>query len=210
LGFYISDHPLRSVHEAARILAPVNLSDLGDYADGTSVSAIAIVASIKPVVTKKGDHMAILQIEDITGHTEAVVFPKSYERIHEHIQADTRLMLWGKVDRRDDQTQFIVEDAEPIEAIHMVMVELEPRIASDIEQQHRLRTVLLENRGDEERAKTPVVAVVSSPEKRHFVRFGAQFRVKNHLAAVEALAHAGFQARSSSIISQPLNRSLKY
>ncbi|EKQ68695.1 DNA-directed DNA polymerase III PolC [Leptolyngbyaceae cyanobacterium JSC-12] len=203
LGFYISDHPLRSIHEAARILAPINLSDLGDYADGTSVSAIAIVASVKPVVTKKGDRMAILQIEDITGHTEAVIFPKSYERIHEYIQTDTRLMLWGKVDRRDDQTQFIVEDAEPIEAIHMVMVELEAAIANDIEQQHRLRTVLLENRGNEEQAKTPVVAIVSGQEKRHFVRFGAQFRVQNHQTAVRALAQAGFQARSSCIIRKP-------
>ncbi|MBF2028454.1 MAG: trans-splicing intein-formed DNA polymerase III subunit alpha C-terminal partner DnaE-C [Oscillatoriales cyanobacterium C42_A2020_001] len=209
LGFYISDHPLRAIHEAARILAPVNLSDLGDYADGTSVSAIAIVASIKPVVTKKGDRMAILQIEDITGHTEAVIFPKSYERIHEHIQADTRLMLWGKVDRRDDQTQFIVEDAEPIEAIHMVMVELEPTTAGDIEQQHRLRTVLLENRGEDERAKTPVVAIVGSQEKRQFVRFGAQFRVRDYQTAVQALAQAGFQARSSSIISQTIDKSLK-
>ncbi|MDX2239880.1 MAG: DNA polymerase III subunit alpha [Leptolyngbyaceae cyanobacterium bins.302] len=202
LGFYISDHPLRSVHEAARILAPINLSDLEDYADGTSVSAIVIVASIKPVTTKKGDRMAILQIEDITGHTEAVVFPKSYERIHQHIQADARLMLWGKIDRRDDQTQFIVDDAEPIEAIHMVMVELEPTVANDIEQQHRLRTVLLESRGEEERAKIPVVAVVSNLEKRHIVRFGSQFRVQNDQAAVNALVRAGFQARSSPLTSK--------
>lgn len=202
LGFYISDHPLRSIHEAARILAPINLSDLEDHPDGTSISAIAIVASVKPVVTKKGDRMAILQIEDITGHTEAVVFPKSYERVHQHIQTDARLMLWGKIDRRDEQTQFIVDDAEPIESIHMVMVELEPTIAGDIEQQHRLRTVLLKNRGEEERAKIPVVAIVSSFEKRHFVRFGSQFRVQNYQIAVDALVHAGFQARSSPITSK--------
>ncbi|MDX2229636.1 MAG: DNA polymerase III subunit alpha [Leptolyngbyaceae cyanobacterium bins.349] len=202
LGFYISDHPLRSVHEAARILAPINLSDLEDYAEGSSVSAIVIVASLKPVTTKKGDRMAILQIEDITGHTEAVVFPKSYERIHQHIQADARLMVWGKIDRRDDQTQFIVDDAEPIEAVHMVMVELEPKIAGDIEQQHRLRTVLLESRGEEERAKVPVVAIVSGADKRHFVRFGSQFRVQDYESAVAALNNAGFQARASALANK--------
>lgn len=203
LGFYISDHPLRSVHEAARILAPINLSDLEDYADGTSVSAIVIIASVKPVTTKKGDRMAILQIEDITGHTEAVVFPKSYERIQQYIQADARLMLWGKIDRRDDQTQFIIDDAEPIEAIHMVMVELEPTVAGDIEQQHRLRTVLLESRGEEDRAKVPVVAIVGTLTRRHFVRFGSQFRVQDSQNAVTALLRAGFRARSSPLTGQP-------
>jgi DNA polymerase-3 subunit alpha len=199
LGFYISDHPLRSIHETARILAPINLGDLEDYADGTSVSAIVIVSSVKPVITKKGDAMAILQIEDITGHTEAVVFPKSYERIHQHIKAESRLMLWGKIDRRDDQIQFIVDDAEPVEAIHMVMVELDPKVAGDIEQQHRLRTLLLEHRGPDERAKTPVVAVVRSSEKRHFIRFGSQFRVQDCQTAIKALNHAGFQAHSSPL-----------
>lgn len=199
LGFYISDHPLRAVHETARILAPINLCDLEDCADGTSVSAIVIVSSVKPVITKKGDHMAILQIEDITGFTEAVVFPKSYERIHQHIKAEGRLMVWGKIDRRDDQTQFIVDDAEPIESIHMVMVELEPKVASDIEQQHRLRTLLLENRGQEDRAKVPVVAIVSDFQRRYFIRFGSQFRVQDYQTAVKALNHAGFPAHSSPL-----------
>ena len=201
LGFYISDHPLRRIQDAARILAPINLGDLEECKEGASVSAIAMITSLKPVTTKKGDRMAILQLEDLTGHTEAVVFPKSYERIHEHIKPDQRLMLWGKVDRRDDQAQFIVEDAEPIETVHMVMVELEPKVASDIEQQHRLRNVLMQNRGEDERAKIPVVAIVSSAEKRHFVRFGNQFRVKDYQATVEALKKAGFQAKASSLIS---------
>lgn len=200
LGFYISDHPLRSVRDAARILAPINLGDLEDYGEGTSVSAIAMISSLKPVTTKKGDRMAILQLEDLTGHTEAVVFPKSYERIHQHIQTDRRLMIWGKIDRREDQSQFIVEDVEPIEEIHMVMVDLEPKIANDIEQQHRLRTVLLQHRGEDDHAKVPVVAIVSNGNKRHFVRFGLQFRVNNHQAAVEALKKAGFQARVSPLV----------
>ncbi len=202
LGFYISDHPLRPLQESARVLAPINLSDLADYAEGASISAIAMITSVKAVTTKKGDRMAIIQLEDLTGHTEAVVFPKSYERVSAHIQPDVRLMLWGKVDKRDDQVQFIVDDVEPVEDVHMVMVELEPRIASDIEQQHRLRTVLLQHRGEDDRAKVPVVAIVKNQDKRHFVRFGPQFRVQDYQSAVNALTKAGFQARSSSLVSE--------
>ncbi|MGA7935341.1 MAG: OB-fold nucleic acid binding domain-containing protein [Kovacikia sp.] len=200
LGFYISDHPLKQVRESARILAPINLSDLADYSDnGATVSAIVLLTNVKPVTTKKGDRMAIVQVEDLTGQTEAVVFPKSYANIGHHIQPDARLMVWGKVDRRDDQVQFIIEDAEPVEMVQMVMVEINSTVASDIAQRQRLKEVLLENQGEKDKAKVPVVAIVSAQDKRHFVRFGPQFRVQDYQAAVNALMRAGFQARATAL-----------
>ncbi|MBD2095457.1 DNA polymerase III subunit alpha [Trichocoleus sp. FACHB-591] len=201
LGFYISDHPLKSVQQSAKILAPINICDLGDQRDDVTISTIIMLSSVKPVVTKKGDRMAIVQIEDLTGQAEAVVFPKSFERIGAYIIPDARLMIWGKVDRRDDRNQFIIDDAEPVEEVRMLMVELDPQRASNIEDQHRLRTVLLEHRGEEERAKISVVAVISAPNRRQFVRLGAQFRVQDYQAAVNALAQAGFQARASALVN---------
>jgi DNA polymerase-3 subunit alpha len=197
LGFYISDHPLKSIQQAAKVLAPINLGDLADQSDSILLSAIVMINGIKPIITKKGDRMAILQLEDLTGQAEAVVFPKSYERIHQHLQVDQRLMLWGKADRRDDRVQFIIEDAEPIEAVWTVMVELEAHTARDITKQHFLRTVLLEHRGKDESGKIPVVAVVSGRDRREMVRLGPQFRVQDDQTAVNALVQAGFQARAS-------------
>lgn len=200
LGFYISDHPLKSVQQSARILAPVNLSDLEDQPDDRTLSAIVMLTSVKPVVTKKGDRMAIVQIEDLSGHTEAVVFPKSFERIGHYIVADARLMVWGKVDRRDEQVQFIIDDAEPIEQVQMVMVELEPKQAGDYMECDRLRNILKEQRGEDEKAKIPVVAIVSALSRRQFIRLGGQFKVQNPQAAVNALSQAGFQARTSALL----------
>jgi DNA polymerase-3 subunit alpha len=199
LGFYISDHPLRTIREAAKILAPINLSDLGTQADNTMLSAIVMISSLKPVTTKKGDRMAIVEIEDLTGHCEAVVFPKAFERIGSVIEVDARLMIWGKIDSRDDRLQMIIEDAEPIELVQMVLVELEPQTASDITKQHQLRTVLLDQRGEADKAKIPVVAVISANQQRQFVRLGAQFRVLNQQSAVNALTKAGFQARATAL-----------
>jgi DNA polymerase III subunit alpha len=200
LGFYISDHPLKQIQESAKILAPINLSDLERRSEGANVSAIVMLTAIKRVTTKKGDAMAIITVEDLTGHSEAVVFPKTFERVGHLIVDDARLMVWGKVDRRDDQTQFIIEDAEPIESVRMVMVELEPEIANDGQQQYRLKQILQEQRGDE-KGKVSVVAIVSAHNRRHFVRFGQQFRVQDEQAAVNALAKAGFRARVSALVS---------
>jgi DNA polymerase III subunit alpha len=200
LGFYISDHPLKSVQQAARVLAPINLSDLGDKPENVTLSAIVMISSIKPIVTKKGDRMAVLQIEDLSGQADAVVFPKVFERIGHLMVVDSRLMFWGKCDRRDDRIQFIVDDAEPIEEVRMVMVELPPQTAIDVVKQHNLRTVLLENRGEEEKGKIPVIAIITGNERRELVRLGAQFCVQDHQAAVNALRKAGFQARASALI----------
>ncbi|MBW4539671.1 MAG: DNA polymerase III subunit alpha [Myxacorys chilensis ATA2-1-KO14] len=201
LGFYISDHPLKHLRETAKMLAPINLGDLKECKEGSTVSAIALVTNIKAVTTKKGDRMAILTIEDLTGSSEAVVFPKSFERIQQHIIPDARLMLWGKIDRRDDQTQFIVEDAELIETVRMVMLELEPRIATDASEQHRLRTLLRQYHGEGDRAKVAVVAIVGAKARRHVVRFGSQFRVQDEQATVMALEKAGFRASISSLVA---------
>ncbi len=199
LGFYISDHPLKHLQSTARMLAPINLGEINEAREGSTVSAIVMLTHVKPVTTKKGDRMAIITMEDLTGNTEAVVFPKSFDRISQYIVPDVRLMVWGKLDKRDDQIQFIVDDAEPIEQVRMVMVEMGSADASDAVKQHRLRMVLKEQ-GEERNAKIPVVAIVSANARQQFVRFGSQFRVGNEDATVDALKKAGFQARVSALV----------
>jgi len=81
-----------------------------------------------------------------------------------------------------------------------VMVELDIQTAGDIRQQHGLRTILLEHRGEDESGKIPVIAVISSLERREIVRLGAQFRVQNHEATVSALLKAGFRARAEALL----------
>lgn len=200
LGFYVSDHPLKEVTRSAKVLAPISLESLEQYVDKSGVSAIVILTEVKHVITKRGDRMAILQIEDLTGKSGAVVFPKNYEVLKAYLEADARLIVWGKVDRRDDQVKFIIEDAEPIESVKMVMVELAVAQASDIQEQHRLKTILLEQRREEENPKIPVVAIVANPHDRKFVPFGSQFRVRDAQTTVQALAQAGFQCRADTLL----------
>jgi DNA polymerase-3 subunit alpha len=200
LGFYVSDHPLKAIQRSAQVLAPINLNQLGEQPENTTVSAIAMLVGVKPVVTKKGDRMAIIQLEDLSGQVEGVVFPKAYARIGELIQPDARLMVWGKAERRDDQIQFILEDAELIESVQMVMIDLSLEMAIDITQRNYLREVLRAQRGEDDSGKVSVIAAVAANGQRQLVRFGAQFRVRDSRSAVEALNQAGFQARTSALV----------
>ncbi len=201
LGFYVSDHPLKSLRTSAKILSPINLAQPGEQQEDTVVCAVVILNNVKKVITKKGDPMAILQIEDLTAQSEAVVFPKNYERVNSLLQVDTRLIIWGKVDRREEQTKFILEDAEPVEKVQLVMIELNPQQAAAIEEQHRLRTILQEQSGDREKAKVPVIGVVQAGNYRRLVRFGRQFWVQNSTSAVQALQNAQFTATVQPLVS---------
>ncbi len=201
LGFYVSDHPLKSLRQIAPLLTPINLSQLGEQREEIRLCAVVMLNNVKKVVTKKGDPMAILQIEDLTTQSEAVVFPKTYERISSLLQVDTRLIVWGKVDRRDEQTQFILEDAEPVETVQMVMVDLTPQQAGNIEELHRLKTILQEQSGDKERAKMPVIGIIQTENSRKLVRLGWQFSVQDSRITVQALQNASFLAHIKSLTS---------
>ena len=73
VGFYLSDHPLKQLTAPAKLLAPIGLGALEDQPDKSKVSAIAMISELRQVTTRKGDRMAILQLEDLTGSCEAVV-----------------------------------------------------------------------------------------------------------------------------------------
>jgi DNA polymerase III subunit alpha len=195
LGFYVSDHPLKSIRQTAGILAPINLSQVSEQKEDAAICVAIMLNNVIKRVTQKGDAMAILQIEDLTSQTEAVVFPKTYERISAVLQVDARLIVWAKIKRRDEQNQIIVDHVEAVETVQMIMVELTPYQATTIEEQNRLRDVLKEQVGEKDKAKVPVIGIVQAGGFRQLVRFGRQFWVQDSMNAVMALQNAQFMAR---------------
>ena len=202
LGFYVSNHPLREIEKPARLMAPISLANLEEQPENTTLSAIVLLTEVKPIITKKGDRMAIVQAEDLTGKAEAVVFPKSFERIGHYINADQRLMVWGKADRRDDRVQLIIEDVEPIEEVRLVMVEIPAQEAGNIQIQQQLKEVLRAQTEEGSPAKISVIAKIIGDHQSQLVRLGPQFRVQDERTTVQALAKAGFHARSSVLVER--------
>lgn len=197
LGFYVSDHPLKSVHQASQVLSPINLADLAEQSKKKTVSAIVMLTEVKPHLTKKsGERMAFVQIEDLTSQAEGVVFPSSYERISSLLIVDARLIIWGKVDQREEKTQFIIEDAETIEQVKMLMLELKPQQLTKSQLIH-LKAILEEHSGQKNQAKVPVLATVATPLQHQFVRFDSKYWVQDCSATVADLKTKGFSARTA-------------
>ena len=199
VGFYLSDHPLKQLTPSSRLLAPIGLGSLEEQQDKAKVSAITMITELRQVTTRKGDRMAILQLEDLTGSCEAVVFPKSYARLADHLMAEARLLVWAGVDRRDERVQLIIDDCRAIDDLKLLLVQIPSDQANDIAVQHKLRECLTQYRPerDELGVKVPVVAEVCLGDSVRYVRLGAQFCVRDPVAAVQALNDQSFTARCS-------------
>ncbi|HAC66377.1 MAG TPA: trans-splicing intein-formed DNA polymerase III subunit alpha C-terminal partner DnaE-C [Cyanothece sp. UBA12306] len=201
LGFYVSEHPLNSVKKAAEILAPINLRELEEQKAKQKVSAVVIVNNIKRIVTKQGKNMAFLTLEDMSGQSEAVVFSDTYEKIDNLLVEDAHLIVWGKVDRRDDKVQLIVEDTETIDQLRIIMIRLTPQQAMNPVSQNSLKGILQEHSGDKSRAKIPVIAIIGTSINQQFIRLGTNYWVQNEFSAITSLNHAGFNAYTSPLMS---------
>ncbi|MFZ9558628.1 MAG: OB-fold nucleic acid binding domain-containing protein, partial [Vulcanococcus sp.] len=200
VGFYLSDHPLKQLTKPVQLLSPIGLGSLEEQADKARVSVVGLVAALRPVTTRKGDRMAVLQLEDLSGSCEAVVFPKTYARLADHLMVDARLLVWASVDRRDEQVQLIVDDCRVIDELQVLLVELDGKEASDIAVQHKLRECLNQHRTEKDEAgiRVPVVALVRQDSQIRYVRLGHQFCVRDSQAALSSLESQAFRARLSS------------
>ena len=199
LGFYLSDHPLKQLSEPAKLIAPIGLGNLNEQSDKSKISCIAMIAEMRKVITRKGDSMAILKIEDLTGSCDAVVFPKSYQRLSDHLMLETRLLFWGSVDRRDETVQLIVDDCRAIDDLRFLIIDLLPDQVGDIGVHHKLRECLHKHRPikGELGIRVPVVASIISKSKVSYVRLGHQFCVADPDSAINSLNKSSFKAKYS-------------
>ncbi len=202
LGFYLSDHPLKHLSKPAKLISPISISNLEDFKDRSKVSLVGMIPELKQITTKKGDRMAIIQIEDLSGSCEAVVFPKTYLRLSEFLLTDTRLLVWGTIDKRSDKTQLIIDDCREIDNLKLLIISLESYQASDIRVQNKIRNCLVQFKADKDKCgiKSPVLAAVKSSNSTTYVKFGDQFCVSDINAAANLLKSNSFEVNLKSLV----------
>ncbi len=201
IGFYLSDHPLKAIHQAAQILSPINLIELSEQKFKHKVSAVVMLNAVKKIITQKGDPMAFLQMEDITGESEGTVFPSTFEKLEPLLQENSRLIVWGKPQQRNEKYQLIIDDAEPVEQVRIILLEFTPEQALNKSKQIFLKQILQEQSSEPNKFKIPVIAAIRQGKQRQFVRFGQQFWVQNEHKTLTSLREAGFIVHSEPLLS---------
>ena len=142
LGIYVSDHPLRPYEYALGKAREFSLSQIDTGyevavpgGEGTVNQAIpegkpfwfaGMVAEVSKRVTKNGDPMAIVRLEDMEGEATVVIFPKVYKECESFLYGETDpetgavlsdafIRVRGKVERSDRGDQIIAQEVVALE-----------------------------------------------------------------------------------------------
>lgn len=117
IGFYLSGHPLDRYKEDAQLFASHSLSidELAGLNDRDKVKVVAIITAVKRITDKKGRPMAFVQVEDLQGSVEVLVFSEVYDRHQGLIAPDTVLLVEGSISQRDTPPKIIANSLERVE-----------------------------------------------------------------------------------------------
>ena len=110
LGFYFSGHPLDEFRDIWKRCVRVDLSRPDRLTGNRVNNLIGIVTNKRSIVTRKGDPMAFVIIEDFSGSIELVIFPKVWIEYRHLVDKDKILGFTGKIDlAKPEDPKFIVE-----------------------------------------------------------------------------------------------------
>src|SRR6478609_584109 len=118
LGLYVSEHPLSAIRDQLRRRTDCTLVELERRREGETVLAGGIVAGVRTTTTKKGEPMAFVQLEDVTGSVEIIVFNSTYAAARGLLVEDAVLIVKGRVDHKQQgETKLVALEVAAFEAV---------------------------------------------------------------------------------------------
>ncbi len=121
LGFYVSSHPLHDHQHTIDTFGTVTIEQIKQLPADVEVLLGGMLTRVRKTVTRaKQEPMAMLSIEDASsaagaGPMDAVVFPRTYAVVQPLLESDAIVILKGKIDRRREEPNLIVDEVIPIE-----------------------------------------------------------------------------------------------
>ena len=122
LGFYITGHPLEEYKREAGLFTTHTVEGVLNLKEKAEVKAAGVIENLKMKRTKKGDMMAILDLEDQTGSIEVVIFPDTYKNYFQFLKSEEPLMITGIAEVDDNRSKIIAKELETLGSLRMKAV----------------------------------------------------------------------------------------
>ena len=187
LGLYVSEHPLQGYQASLRRQTDCPLSDLERRRDGEIVAVAGMIGAVRQLTTRKGDSMAFVRLDDLSGSSEVVVFSTLYATVKPILEPDRIVLVKGRVDHKEGESKLIGLEFTELE-LHagpdLVTLKVDARHAH-AGTIRELAQVVLDYPGE-----SPVLVVISTGAGARTFRLGAGYRVRpeaDFFAEVKAL-----------------------
>jgi DNA polymerase-3 subunit alpha len=187
IGFYVSSHPLSRYTKILKNYASASSETLSEFNHQAEVTMGGIIDSMKEILTKKGDKMAFLTLQDLGGACEVVVFPSVYKECSTLIQKDQLIYVKGKIDARDDSPKILADEIVPLPEVPKRFTRL---VAINLKTTGLAANTLKELRGILTRYKgaVPVYISLLDPKgRRTVIDSGQDLKVETSDALFEEL-----------------------
>lgn len=100
-GMYVSGHPASEIEEAAKKHGAVDIADILDensiFENNDKVSIYGVITEITRKVTKNGNPMMILKVEDETESITVMMFDRAIQQYASELHEDGLVFIQGKV-----------------------------------------------------------------------------------------------------------------
>ncbi|MCA8959014.1 MAG: DNA polymerase III subunit alpha [Planctomycetes bacterium] len=187
LGFYMSGHPLDKFEHDLAHWRTHTIAEIASAGDQREVVLGVMISKIRTRQTKRGDIMAFLEVEDSSGGTEIVVFPKTYAEEKEQMTEDAIVLIQGTTEEREESVQVRADKVLPLADAferlgRRLGVTFDTR-ETDENELFRLKDILHRHRGD-----VPVSLIFDSGSgARWVVRSNPELSVRPTATMLEEL-----------------------
>jgi DNA polymerase III subunit alpha len=125
LGFYVTGHPLGEYADIIKTYSTHSLVDVTNkdkefaLAHETGVNVGGIITSLQRRQSKKGTEFAILQLEDLDGSCECLIFGEEYLKCKEMLMENAPIFVSALVDAKDESSEpkLIGKDITPMNLV---------------------------------------------------------------------------------------------
>ena len=125
LGIYVTGNPLdefvdiilnKATFFSSQKIIDEN-TDQNLYYDGKGVTCAGLIRQISKKVTKNNNMMAFVELEDIYGSLELVVFPNVLDKFSSLVIDDSKILVKGKLSLREDEDiKIICDEIHPLKS----------------------------------------------------------------------------------------------
>jgi DNA polymerase-3 subunit alpha len=110
-GFYFSSHPLEEFRLELEALKCLPLDGLADKGKDDVLRIAGVVTGRKIKKDKRGNEYAVMQLEDLAGSIEVMVFSDAFEQGRKLIKEDELLLVTGKMRSRSESQSSVWADS---------------------------------------------------------------------------------------------------
>ncbi len=132
LGIYVSEHPTLEYSETFIKIGAKNILEITENLAGKNIVVGGVITQLQRIQTRTNELMYFATFEDSTGQTELIVFPKIIKQYPELWFVGKILLIFGKVNTKDNQIKIICERAREVKEKMSEMQEQEITITDPL------------------------------------------------------------------------------